>query len=471
MMPRILTLTALMTLTLAACGGPDNTRDPAGVRLVVVRGPAVIEEGFRCAEGLVPLYNGGDFVICGQESERDMATAMGLRGDIDGLEGDEATIDIPSSPTFSQHITPILDQHCWSCHHPEITETLPLNTYEDVTLYGDDVRAALLAGTAPHRLLDIDGDCNTFEGLRQITPDEIGTYMRWVDIGMPQGDPALAVEPAPLPTIAPDLVVMAPEHVIEAHQSRCFLLPTEIPRASFVTGYRAIPPDAQTEVLAMVVDAGTAADMARLDAADEAPGWDCAANPPPGTARGIAGWVRGLDVVEFPAGTGVPIDPSQRVIMVVNTRRASTEPLRAGFELQLSDEALRPGRIFSMDDLGFLISAGQERAATYMEVSFEELQLHDATAIAGLMPRIWERGVAIHAEIIADRERTCLADAPQIEFQNWSSPYFLSDPLPIAATDRIILECVFDTTADTSPVAWGFNPQSDICAMVLYVLE
>ena len=472
MIDRRWTALGALAVLLVGCGDMSNTAD-GSIRFVVVQSPAVIEEGFRCTDDLAVLFEGDDFVICGPESARDLATGMGRRGDIDGLDrdGDQATIDVPAEPTFYRHITPILEQHCWSCHHPDISETLPLATYDEVVEHGDLVREGLLTGSAPHRLLDLDGDCHNIVGLRQITPNEIATYMQWVDTGMVEGQPSAGVTPSPLPDVSADLTLAAPSYAPDGIERRCFLIEDPgVDEAAFITAWAFDFSAPETVINAYVASYPEARlrELQTLESSEAEPGWECPGNPP--EARGLAGWTRGIDIVELPDGIGTPIAPDEPMVMVV-TYRPSDSPVDAGFSLQTTTDVREPGRLVSLEDQEFVVPAGESFARTYSEESLGDRGIDSPTAIAGILPRMWERGVALESVIINNDGERCLADAPEVDFRNWSSAYFFNSPIPIAATDRITLECVFDTTTDSSPVAWGHDPQSDICAMALYVLE
>ena len=126
-----------------------------------------------------------------------------------GLEPPLHAQDTPAGVTFARDVAPIIFRSCTSCHRSGEAAPFPLVSYEDVRKRARLVASVTEAGRMPPWKA-APGDYE-FRNDRRLSRDDVGTLQRWVDAGMPEGDPR--VLPA-LPAFvdgwqlgAPDLVV------------------------------------------------------------------------------------------------------------------------------------------------------------------------------------------------------------------------------------------------------------------------
>jgi hypothetical protein len=126
-----------------------------------------------------------------------------------------AQTDQPQSaaPTFTEHVAPIVFRNCTSCHRPGESAPFALMSYADVRPRGRQIAAVTKSRQMPPWKADA-GDF-AFKGDRRLRDADIDVIQRWVEAGMPEGDPAKL--PA-MPAYAqgwqlgePDLVVRMPE--------------------------------------------------------------------------------------------------------------------------------------------------------------------------------------------------------------------------------------------------------------------
>ena len=115
--------------------------------------------------------------------------------------------------TFTEHIAPIIFNNCTSCHRPGEMAPFALMSYADVRPRGRQIAAATRARQMPPWKAD-HGDF-PFTGDRRLSDEHIALIARWVDAGMPEGDPSKL--PA-MPKFTdgwqlgePDLVVRMPD--------------------------------------------------------------------------------------------------------------------------------------------------------------------------------------------------------------------------------------------------------------------
>ncbi len=100
------------------------------------------------------------------------------------------TIHLPDLPmlteiNYSEHIAPIIQKNCQSCHHEVGIAPLPLEDYEDVKAYADKIREQTQARLMPPwRIVSDHGD---FKNERRLTESEIELIANWVRTGAASG--------------------------------------------------------------------------------------------------------------------------------------------------------------------------------------------------------------------------------------------------------------------------------------------
>ena len=114
--------------------------------------------------------------------------------------------------TFSEHVAPIIYKRCTTCHRLGEVAPFELKTYDDVARRGKTIAAVTRARIMPP--WKAEGDY-AFDGDRRLTDKEIDTLQRWVEGGMPQGDPKKMPKAPSFPDGwalgKPDVVVTMPE--------------------------------------------------------------------------------------------------------------------------------------------------------------------------------------------------------------------------------------------------------------------
>lgn len=104
-----------------------------------------------------------------------------------GLHGFAA----PSEPTFYKNISPILQEHCQSCHRPGEIGPMPLLSYEQVRPWARAIRERVVRRNMPPWLVDRTNDAHypRFSNDPSLTPAQIQQIAEWADSGAPAGDP------------------------------------------------------------------------------------------------------------------------------------------------------------------------------------------------------------------------------------------------------------------------------------------
>jgi len=104
-----------------------------------------------------------------------------------GAEQDGETL------TFAQAIEPLVQEKCQSCHRAGGIAPFPLVTYEDVKGMGEVAKEKVQRREMPPWGAFDDPSCKVDHAFRddlRLTDKQVDTFVRWVEKGMPLGDPA-----------------------------------------------------------------------------------------------------------------------------------------------------------------------------------------------------------------------------------------------------------------------------------------
>jgi len=128
------------------------------------------------------------------------------------------TMDQVAPETWSRDIAPILYENCVTCHHPGGAGPFSLLTYADAHRWGPQVLVVTQSRYMPPWLPEPGyGD---FADVRRLSDADREHIKRWVNAGMPEGNPADA--PAP-PHFDSEWVLGKPDLILKAE--RPFTLP------------------------------------------------------------------------------------------------------------------------------------------------------------------------------------------------------------------------------------------------------
>ncbi len=121
-----------------------------------------------------------------------------------------------TTPTWAEHVAPLVRRSCVPCHRPGAEGPFFLVDYDDATAHAPTIAEVVEQGRMPPWFASPEH--GRFTNARALTTEERATIVAWARGGAPRGDPAK--EPPPLPDEPvgrwrigePDLVVAAPSH-------------------------------------------------------------------------------------------------------------------------------------------------------------------------------------------------------------------------------------------------------------------
>jgi|TARA_B110000902_G_scaffold174711_1_gene198358 hypothetical protein len=153
---------------------------------------------------------------------------------------------IAQTPTYSEHIAPILFNSCTSCHHEGGLAPFSLMTYSEASSWGSEIVLSIIEGEMPP--WPVDSTYQRYANERILNASEINTIVEWVNDSSPQGDPNLS----PLtPVYTPGAILPNPDYTISlpAYTSNavdedeyiCFSLETNFPIDKNIRAIEIIP--------------------------------------------------------------------------------------------------------------------------------------------------------------------------------------------------------------------------------------
>jgi hypothetical protein len=133
---------------------------------------------------------------------------------------------------FSEHIAPIIYNHCTSCHRPGEVAPFPLTNYSEVQSWATMIKYVTDIKYMPP--FKADPAYQEYQKVNTLSASEIQLISDWVDAGTPQGnttlEPPLPVFPTGSAIGTPDLTLsFSQKHLIDGNNTdeyRYFVLPT-----------------------------------------------------------------------------------------------------------------------------------------------------------------------------------------------------------------------------------------------------
>jgi hypothetical protein len=405
--------------------------------------------------------------------------------------------------TFWQDVAPIYNQKCVRCHQDGGIGPFRLDNYADAKAYAPLEKARTAAGTMPPYFMVNDGSCQSFDDNDvTLSADQKATIAAWVDGGTPEGTPVtLTLPPQPMLADAVDIStpLFAPiaqgGALAEYDEYRCFMIDPPVSTDSFLTGYAVTPGDASIvhHVITFVVDpqalgAGGQTNGAIIqslhDASPNRDGWPCFGGAGDGVQEsGLpVAWAPGQGIVEYPAGMGVPIKTTDKLVVQIHYNLA--DPGSAGktdsttVHLRFADSVSRQIQFLLPDGLldslanptPDTLAPGQADVpytwtATARDMGIDGVPSVDLMAV---MPHMHGRGIRQKMQIGPAGNLTCASDIENWSF-HWQEFYFYKTPLPITPDTQIQVTCEYNTSADTTPVMPGWGTRNEMCLTVLMV--
>lgn len=402
--------------------------------------------------------------------------------------------------TWHRDVRPIVERSCVGCHTPGGIGPFSLQEYETAFEFKDRIADQVATRTMPPWLAG--PGCSEYDHDPSLPQEEIDTIVQWVDLGAPEGNPADA--PAPeqneegLSRV--DMSLEMPElyvQQIEPDDYRCFLIDWPEDTVKYVTGFRANPGNAAVvhHVIAFLVTPDEVAQYQAYDDAEPGAGYTCFGGPAgPGGQSGanigwIGAWAPGSQGSDFPAGTGMRIEPGSKIALQVhyNSQTSGAAPDLTSIDLRLEDQVDKEAFTLPWANPGWLGTDAMRIPAGEADVTHSFS--FDPTAFLPGQPSFTIYSAALHMHQLgesgtlkihrSDGTDECMLDVPRWDF-HWQLAYGFTEPKVFHPGDQLSIECHWDNTAANQPevhgerqeprdVTWGEGSTDEMCLGVFYV--
>jgi len=420
---------------------------------LVYRGPIddrLTYERQRAEANETYLTDALDAVLAGEAIELAERDAVGCLVNFPHRENHAA------AASYSETIAPLLIDNCVVCHRTGGIAPWAMSEYVMVQGFAPMIREVLRTNRMPP--WHADPHVGSFVGDKSLTPEEMAAIVHWVEAGAPRGDgpdPLASLTPpvSEWPLGEPDLVLTLPAFSVPATGVVNYQHPTvanPLTEAVWVRAVAIAPGDRTVvhHVLAGYTESAGTGQRQRRGLLE--------ANL---FENYLSGYAPGMETNEFPADTGVLIEPGGRFVLQMHytpTGRATTDVTRIG--LYFHDQ---PPNLILRHNVAMNPQIRIEPGAAHHEET-AYLPFDRDAILYSLFPHAHYRGRSSKFELMyPDGRVELLLSVPKYDF-NWQRDYVLAEPVAIPAGSKIIHTTVYDNSAQnpgnpdpSRSVPWG----------------
>jgi len=350
--------------------------------------------------------------------------------------------------TYSKHIARIFNKRCRECHRKGEIAPFPLTSFTDVQGWADTIVEVIKENRMPP--WPANPAFGHFSNDARLTDEEKDLVFRWVENGMPAGDPKDLPEP---PKFAAGWRIPEPDQVVYMREQ-----PFTIP-AGGVVDYQYFE-----------VDPGFTEDK-YIWAAEARPDNSSVVHhiivyiQPPGEKKfrrrgAIDGYAPGSQPTVFENGLAKHVPAGSKFVFEMHyTPNGSEQQDRSyvGFKFLDKDKVTKPVHGNLAADTKFRIPP---HARNYKVTATRKIQ-HDQILL-NLTPHMHLRGKSFRYEaMFPDGRQEVLLDVPRYDF-NWQLTYELAQPMLLPQGTKIVCTAHFDNSEDNpanpdpgKEIRWG----------------
>ncbi|MBL8602366.1 MAG: hypothetical protein JNK72_10630 [Myxococcales bacterium] len=407
---------------------------------------------------------------------------------VDVPSADVSSADVPSadvpaqpvaSPTWAEHVAPILYNTCVGCHRAGEIGPFPLVSYEDARNVAPLMRRVTAERSMPPTVVNATGACQNYRSdVRRLTDAEIATIGRWVEQGTPQGDPRRAPPLPPSPSglteadVRLDIGTTYMPNASRTDDYRCFIADPGITEDRYVTAFEVIPgePRVVHHVIVYSLPNATAQQAAeRQDAQDTTPGYECFGGPGVDGSMPLAIWAPGGVVTRFPRNTGLLANAGRKVVIQVHYNLAGGSlPDRTRVNLLTARAVTAQGFLVPYRPDRVELPPRMTEAVASDVLDLGNLQGLPQVFVYGVAPHMHTLGRTLRVDVLRNDERHCLVDVPRWDF-HWQQIAFYDQPFTVRRGDRVSIRCSYDTTSRSAVTRWGEGTQDEMCLNYFYI--
>ncbi len=410
----------------------------------------------------------------------------------------------PSAPTWYGDVQPIAQGRCAGCHYEGGIGGFSLENYASAAEWKDAIASSVSSRTMPPWSA-ADGPNYTYDWT--LSDEQIATVVAWAEAGGPEGDqdaPGQALAPVGSSLSRIDLEVGMNEAYSPREDwdddYRCFPLEWPGTENTHITGFNARPGnDALVHHVAAylipkdnLMGDSVFEQLQTWDADEEGPGYTCFGGPsgPSGDLQlpiqQLAQWVPGNQGLDFPAGTGIYVEPGSWVVMQVHYNSGAVTDDRSdltSLEFRLDAEVDHRGAfapwldtLWALGDMDIppgnpeMVYSHEGDPRGFFEMLNPALTLDDGFTIHSTMLHMHRLGASGDVHVTrADGTTVPLLSVPDWDF-DWQLSYQLNEAVSFGDGDSLSLSCTFDNSAEGAvATGWGEGTDDEMCVANLYI--
>jgi len=365
--------------------------------------------------------------------------------------GDDTGTGSPS-PNYYQDIAPLIQTHCARCHYDGGLGTGDLTVKDNVLAMADVMLSQIESGKMPPPVSD--PDCRPYRGYSHLTLDESekALFSEWISLDKPEGDPADLVEVEPIQTDLVDtdleLYIPAPytpmytDEANPGNEYRCFVLDPGQEETFYVTALAPIL-DQKDIVHHIVLFRKPYTEVDEDELGED--GYDCINS---GMADGItglvAGWAPGGLPVIYEEGQGMPITPTDRLVLQIHYFQSGPDAVglsdQTGYAFQTTSAVDTSVLMIPFGPTDFRVPAGEE---AYSD-SFS-FPLPYSFDILGTFPHMHILGSGYDMWLDTAEGSECLVKSDTYDFDN-QQMFMFEEPLHVDFGNMLNMECTWNNS-------------------------
>lgn len=404
------------------------------------------------------------------------------------------TGDKKNELTYYGDIKSIVESKCNGCHTQKGIGPMDFTSYEQVLKFQESIHDSVTHKRMPP--WKADDTCNDYKGNFDLTKDERSKLLKWIDLGAPKGKPddykPLAKKSQGLTRV--DLTVKTPSYKpqLKPDDYRCFVMPWPKKETAFISGFRVKPGNAKIvhHVIAFIASPKNKDYFLKKDAKEKGDGYTCYGGSG-GSSAWVGSWAPGSLGRDYPAGTGVKVQPGSMLIVQVhyNTAVSSDEPDSTAVEFKLESKVDKEAIFLPYTNYlewfrgkGMKIPAGQTNVTHSFAFDIASFAKNSTFTIHSAALHMHTRGKS--AQIFIKKQskssqKQCVLNINKWDF-NWQGAYSLQKPMELKPGDELGITCTWDNSAANQPVIngkkqkpvdlhWGEGTNDEMCLGILYV--
>ncbi len=365
------------------------------------------------------------------------------------------TAQVPTVPTYSHDVAPLLAKRCVQCHDGNKTSSAPftLTSYEDAARRSQQIAQVTQTRFMPPWRLDNPAG---FRTVCRLSANEIETLKRWSETGIKRGNPLPVLLPAPAKSVTstlgkPDLVLkMSAAYSVSASTTdtlalnRSFVLPTGLKKDVWLRAIVFVPSNPRLTRSASIF-ADTGGRGKKLQSQSGAVGYTAfRGGLDYEKSERLGVWSPGMSPLDFPSGTSKRLSAGADFVLLLRFVPTGKDEKERG-EIHLFFAKTAPRTPENIVTIGFPeVFLASDQAA----ILTDSVTLPIATKLYALTPHLHTNATTVRVEATFPDGKT--KDLLRIADWDilWRHCYRFTVPLTLPAGTRIRIDYTFDNTRD-----------------------